>query len=87
MNRTEPFQPCHSDRPSWRHKTILLSIEVGAHSVRALQQETGIELGTLQAVLSDLESRYYIIRTGTRYHRPSDRRAIVPPPYRKVQIG
>lgn len=79
MPPLEPFQKCHSDRPSWRHATVTLSVEVGARSVDALHQETGIELGALRTILADLEARLYIARIDGRYHRPSNRGAIVPP--------
>jgi hypothetical protein len=87
MAPNEPFQRCHSERPSWRHTTVTLSVEIGCHSVDALHHETGIELGTLRAVLADLEARLYITRIDGRYHRPSNRGGIVPPPEEEVQVG
>lgn len=87
MAPNEPFQKCRSTRPSWRHTTVTLSVEVGAHSVDALYHETGIELHALRTVLADLEARLYITRIDGRYHRPSNRGAIVPPPSDEVQVG
>ena len=87
MAPNEPFQKCKSERPSWRHTTVTLSVEVGAHSVDALHHETGIELVALRTVLADLEARLYITRIDDRYHRPSNRGAIVPPPNEEVQVG
>lgn len=87
MAQPEPFQKCHSNRPSWRHTTVTLSVEIGAHSVEALHHETGIELHALRAVLADLEAQQYITRIGGRYHRPSSRGAIVPPANEEVQVG
>lgn len=87
MTPNEPFQKCHSDRPSWRHATVVLSVEVGADSVDALHHETGIELTTLREVLQDLEARLYITRIDGHYRRPSNRGAIVPPSREEVQVG
>jgi FAD/FMN-containing dehydrogenase len=83
----EPFQRCQSERPSWRHTTVVLSVEVGARTAEAIQHETGIELDMLRTVLADLEARLYITRIDGRYHRPANRGAIVPPPSNEVQIG
>ena len=79
MPPLEPFQKCHSDRPSWRHATVTLSVEVGAHSVEALHQETGIEVGSLRTILAELEEQRYITRIDGRYRRPTNRGAMVPP--------
>jgi predicted Rossmann fold nucleotide-binding protein DprA/Smf involved in DNA uptake len=83
----EPFQKCRSERPSWRHTAIVASVEIGAHSVDALYHETGIERTVLRSVLSDLEQQRYITRIDGRYHRPSNRGAIVPPANEEVQVG
>lgn len=87
MAPNEPFQKCHSERPSWRHTTITLSVELGAHSVDALYQETGIERTMLRSVLLELEQQRYITRIDGHYYRPSNGRAIVPPANEEVQIG
>lgn len=83
----KPFQRYQSDRPSWRHASVVLSIEVGARTTEALHHETGIEVDTLRTVLADLEARLYITRIDGRYHRPANRGAIVPPPSNEVQVG
>ena len=87
MSPSEPFRKCHSDRPSWRHTSVTLSVEVGARTAEAIHHETGIELDTLRAVLADLEARLYITRIDGRYHRPANRGAIVPPLSNEVQVG
>lgn len=80
MIPTEPFLKTVSKRPTWRHTVIILSIEMGAHTLDAIHHETGIELNTLTEVLKDLESQLYITRTNQQYYRPTTRHAIIPPP-------
>ena len=87
MSNREPFARCRSERPSWRHTSVVLSVEVGAHSVEALHHETGLDFPVLRSVLTELEAQRYVTRIDGRYHRPSTRGAIVPPVSEEVQVG
>jgi predicted Rossmann fold nucleotide-binding protein DprA/Smf involved in DNA uptake len=83
MPPTEPFTKCRSTHPTWHHATIIKTVEIGVHSVDGLREETGIEIGTLHAVLAELESQMYLVRCRELYHRATGRRTIVPPPLEK----
>jgi hypothetical protein len=80
---SEPFKTIRpGDEPQvldFAAIVVLLSIEVGVHSVGALRSETGLPEAKLATALEQLESGCYVTTARGRYWRPRAAGCLCPP--------
>lgn len=88
---SEPFKTIRpGDEPrelDFAAVVVLLSIEIGVHSVDGLRHETGLPEPKLATALEQLERGRYVTTARGRYWRPRAAGVLYVPPTRNNEVS
>ena len=91
MHLSEPFRTIRpGDEPQqldFAAVVVMLSIEVGAHSVEALRHETGLTEPKLATALETLARGCYVTTARGRYWRPRAAGVLLCPPRKPTEVN